>query len=207
MGPTSRGGGPMKRAILFALVVILACKTEHRAADRVATIAAPSVPASEAVPAPPANAPAAKAEERGALPSISQVPSRMVIRNASVSLVVHDAADSLRSISALVDAKAGYVAESRQWKERDQVRASATLRVPAMHLDSTLQSIRSLAVRVESETISGEDVSQEFTDLGSRLRNLQTAENELLDLLRTERTRARRASDILEIYDDITRVR
>jgi hypothetical protein len=85
----------------------------------------------------------------------------MIIRNANMSLVVRDAVDVLRKISALVDAKGGYVAETKQWKENEQVRASATVRVPATQLSSALAAIRGFAVRIESESITAQDVSQE----------------------------------------------
>jgi hypothetical protein len=138
--------------------------------------------------------------------SAAVVP-RMIVRNATMSVVVRDAVDALRQASAHVEAKGGYVTESRQWKEREQVRASATLRVPAAQLSATIAAIRGLAVRVESENVSAEDVSAEFSDLGARLRNLQAAETELRELLTTIRQRSQKASEVMEVYAEITKVR
>jgi hypothetical protein len=131
----------------------------------------------------------------------------MIIRNANMSLVVRDAADVLQKVTALVDAKGGYVADTRQWKEREQVRATATLRVPATQLMPILAAIRGLAIRVESESVTAQDVSQEYADLGAQLRNLQAAETELRELLKTVRERTQKASEIMEIYSEITKVR
>jgi hypothetical protein len=137
----------------------------------------------------------------------AQPQTRMIIRNANMSLVVRDAADALQKVTALVDAKGGYVADTKQWKEREQVRASASLRVPATQLMPLLAAIRGLAIRVESESINAQDVSQEYSDLGAQLRNLQATETELRELLKTVRERTQKASEVMEIYNEITKVR
>jgi hypothetical protein len=131
----------------------------------------------------------------------------MIIRNASLSLVVQNAADVLAKATALAESKGGYIAEQRQWKDRDQVRATATMRVPAQQLMPMLAALRGLAVRVENENISGQDVSQEFSDLNAQLKNLQVAETELRELLRTVRERTQKASEIMEVYAAISKVR
>jgi predicted RNase H-like nuclease (RuvC/YqgF family) len=124
-----------------------------------------------------------------------------------MSLVVRDAVDVLQKVTALVDAKGGYVTNTKQWKEREQVRASATLRVPATQLMPLLAAIRGFAIRVESENVTAEDISQEFSDLNAQLRNLQATETELRELLKTVRERTQKASEIMEIYTELTKTR
>ncbi len=187
----------MKRILLATLLVVLACKAERRklpiAANDSPRVGESVVGRSSAQPSAP-NPPA-------------QPQTRMIIRNANMSLVVRDAADVLQKVTALVDAKGGYVADTRQWKEREQVRASASLRVPATQLTPVLAAIRGLAIRVESESVTAQDVSQEYSDIGAQLRNLQATETELRELLKTVRERTQKASEIMEIYDEITKVR
>ena len=147
----------------------------------------------------------------GTTPSPSQAAPqesvRMIVRNATIALVVRDAGDVLRKVSALIDAKGGYLAESKQWKENQQLRATATFRVPSNQLFAVLAAMRPLAVRVESEDVSAEDVSQEYSDAGAQLKNLQATEVELRELLRTVRERTQKASEIMEIYNELTKVR
>jgi len=190
----------MKRLLLATFLVVLACKAENRGeptavADLRAGVANGVVGRSP------------QATTTTTQPAQPQPQTRMIIRNANLSLVVRDAADVLQKVTALVDAKGGYVADTRQWKEREQVRASATLRVPATQLMPILAAIRGLAIRVESESVTAQDVSQEYSDLGAQLRNLQAAETELRELLKTVRERTQKASEIMEIYDEITKVR
>jgi hypothetical protein len=193
----------MKRILLATLLVVLACKAENRSL--------PAAPASNAATdtqlrvggSVVGRSPAQAAE---ASPP-AQPQTRMIIRNANMSLVVRDAVDVLQKVTALVDAKGGYVADTRQWKEREQVRASASLRVPATQLMPMLAAIRGLAIRVEGESVNAQDVSQEYSDLGAQLRNLQATETELRELLKTVRERTQKASEVMEIYNEITKVR
>jgi hypothetical protein len=188
----------MKRILLATLLVFLSCKAEKGPLQQAATNSQTQV-AESAERAPQAPAPSQPAQ--------TQPQTRMIIRNANMSLIVRDAVDVLQKVTALADAKGGYVAESRQWKEREQVRASATLRIPATQLMPILAAIRALAIRVESENVTAQDVSQEYSDLGAQLRNLQATETELRELLKTVRERTQKASEIMEIYTEITKVR
>src|SRR4029077_8027881 len=63
------------------------------------------------------------------------------------------------------------------------------------------------ALRVENQAITGQDVSEDFSDLGAQLKNLQGAETELRELLTTIRKRTEKASEVMEVYNEITRVR
>jgi hypothetical protein len=186
----------MKRFLLAILLVVLACKAERGVPQAVAAADRPNQ-ASEL----------ARSAQSVTSSQPAQPQVRMIIRNANISVVVRDAADVLHQITALVDAKGGYVAETRQWKEREQVRANATLRVPAAQLSPTLAAIRGLAIRVEVENVTAQDVSQEYSDLGAQIRNLQATETELRELLKTVRLRTQKASEIMEIYSEITKVR
>lgn len=133
--------------------------------------------------------------------------ARMVIRTATLSLIVDNAAEHLKRAVATVEAGGGYVAESRQWQDKGQLRATATLRVPAEKLTATLDEIRKGATRVSSETVTGQDVSEEFADLGAQLVNLRATEAELRQLMITVRERTQTASQILEIHAQVSKVR
>jgi Domain of unknown function (DUF4349) len=60
---------------------------------------------------------------------------------------------------------------------------------------------------VESETVSGDDVSQEYVDLESQVRNLEAAEVEMRQLMATVRERTKKAQDILDVYEQLTQLR
>jgi len=187
----------MKRILLATLLVVLSCKAERGPLQQT-SVNTESAATETAERAPQASAPKQPAQTQ---------QTRMIIRDAKMSLVVRDAVDVLQKVTVLVDAKGGYVAESRQWKEGEQIRASATLRIPATQLMPVLAAVRGLAIRVESENVTAQDVSQEYSDLRAQIKNLQATETELRELLKTIRERTQKASEIMEIYTEITKVR
>ncbi len=95
----------------------------------------------------------------------------------------------------------------RVGREAELLRATLSLRVPAARLTSTLAAVRKLAIRVQSETVSSEEVTQEYVDLTSQVRNLEATEVELRELMTEIRQRARKAQDVLEISEQLRSVR
>ena len=108
---------------------------------------------------------------------------RIIIRNASLSLVVPDTETALDEINSLVDELEGYVVESNTNQYQEGLHAYVRLRVPAESLDVALERIRDLATEVRSENISGQDVTEEYVDLQSSLRYLEATEERLLEFL------------------------
>ena len=80
---------------------------------------------------------------------------------------------------------------------------SATLKVPADQLDHAMNEIKGLG-QVESELLSGQEVSQQNMDLDARLSNARNTEQRLNALLH-ERTG--QMTDVLAVENEIDRVR
>jgi hypothetical protein len=89
--------------------------------------------------------------------------------------------------------------------------ATVTLRVPAERFDEALAQLRTMAGKVQTETISGDDVTDQYVDLQSRLRALTATETELIALLgevrQSEGNAQEKAQAILDIYNRLTEVR
>jgi hypothetical protein len=84
------------------------------------------------------------------------------------------------------------------------LRASVTIRVPAERLNEALDRIRSESSKpVLFENIDSQDVTREYTDLQSRLRNLEAAEAQLQEIMGS----ANRTEDVLNVYNQLTQVR
>ena len=132
---------------------------------------------------------------------------RMIVRSADVRVIVADTSKTVEAVTKSVEGAGGFVSGSNIWREGELLRAKLTLRVPADKLTATLASIRHMAKRVETETITSEDVSQEYVDLGSQVRNLEATETELLELLKVARVNSRKATDVLEVHAQLTIIR
>lgn len=157
---------------------------------------------------PPALSPEQPLENSGS-PGLAAEPERLVIKNASLTLVVNDPAQSMQAVTDLAAELDGYVVSANLYQTRLQSgqevpRASITIRVPAGRLNEALDRLRSLASRpVVNETISSEDVTRQYTDLQSRLRNLEAAEVQLLKIMDS----ATKTEDVLNVHSQLTQVR
>jgi hypothetical protein len=132
---------------------------------------------------------------------------RMIVRTADIAIVVQDAEKTVEQIRGIVDSFGGYVVGLQLWRDQEQLRGAITVRVPAESLDQTLSQFKGLAVKVERENGSSQDVTEEYSDLGSQLRNLEATEKELLELLATVREKTGKAEDILAVYRELTQIR
>ena len=138
---------------------------------------------------------------------VSTPIDRMIIRNATVTLIVRDTAKAIDAITAAIEGSGGYVSSSSVWRENDVLRGKLTLRIPNGRLSTAMAAIRASGVRVQSESVSSEEVTQEYVDLTSQVRNLEATEEELRQLLATVRERAKKASDILEVHEQLMTIR
>lgn len=137
----------------------------------------------------------------------SALSERMIIRTVNLTLVVEDVEKSTQEFMTLVTTFQGYVAGSNLWRDGTQTYSSITLRVPAESLDALVEALRSRATRIDNQSISTDDVSQEYVDLSSRLRNLEATEKELLEVLDNIYEKSYKAEDVISIYREITQIR
>jgi len=135
--------------------------------------------------------------------ALSLDEERMIVRTGETSLVVEDVNQASDDIAQLAVSYGGYVVSSYIWGEEEDIRGWISFRVPAEKFDQALTDLRELAVRVETERTESRDVTEEYIDLESRLRNAEATEQQYLALLE----KAEEIEDILKIYDSLSRIR
>ena len=140
-----------------------------------------SAPASDAV-APAAGGGATALETGGAPPAAQggqQDFGRLVIKSAELSLQVDNAREAETSVRAIVARLGGYVVKVQTSGSEENVSSTITFRVPAARFDEALAGVQGLAKKVFSRTVTGDDVTEEFVDLDSRLKNLEATRDRL----------------------------
>jgi Domain of unknown function (DUF4349) len=131
--------------------------------------------------------------------------NRLVIKNADLAIVVSDPKADMARISKLADEMGGYVVSSNLYQSYygpnsiEVPEATITVRVPSERLDEALAKIKEDAVDVDSENVSGVDVTSEYVDLQSRLTAKQAAEKKLLEIL----DKAEKTEDVLAVYTQL----
>jgi hypothetical protein len=84
-------------------------------------------------------------------------------------------------------------------------RGFITIRVPAGRLNEALERIKGGEglEKINSESINGQDVTQQYIDLSSRLKNLEAAEQQLQTIMDS----ARKVDDVMTVYNQLVNVR
>jgi hypothetical protein len=136
-------------------------------------------------------------------PAKLEVPSQMVIYQADLRLRVKRFEKTLQIIEEKVDKYGGYIADSNVNKAgKEQMSGSIKLRVPQKHFQAFLHEAEGLAAEVIGRDIKGQDVTEEYVDLSSRLKSKRVVEERLTTFMKD----AAKTEDLLKISADLATV-
>ena len=144
-----------------------------------------------------------------ALDQTSTSVDRLVIKNATLSMAVNDPLKSMDTISHMAEGMGGFVVTADMYQQSlsngvKVPQVSMTIRVPAEKLDEALTTIKKETDQpIISENESSQDVTADYTDLNSRLTNMQAAEKQLQEIMAS----ATKTEDVLAVYSQLVSVR
>ena len=134
----------------------------------------------------------------------NDISAPMIARTVSMSIVVKDFPAARASLDGILNRHHGYAAQlGVATPENAPKSLTASLRIPAPELSSANAELRTLG-RVENESQSGEEVTQQHADLVARLKNARDTEERLRAILEQ---RTGKISDVLQVEREIARVR
>ncbi|MGZ6214105.1 MAG: DUF4349 domain-containing protein, partial [Candidatus Limnocylindria bacterium] len=129
-----------------------------------------------------------------------------VIRQAQLALTVDSGSfdSKLATVRSLVESEQGYIAgtDAQSNPIDSQIRTGViNFMVPAANFDATIDLLSKVG-KVQSEHITGTDVSAQYVDLKARLANAQAQRDAMLALL----ARATSISDIISIQNQVGQI-
>jgi len=107
----------------------------------------------------------------------------MIVKNGDMEIAVQDTQKAIDQVTQIAADGGGYVVTSQSWSENGLASASMTIAVRAENFDTAMRRLRDIAVEVIRESASGQDVSTEYVDLQSRLRNLEATRARIQNFL------------------------
>ncbi len=125
-------------------------------------------------------------------------PERKVIRSGELVVTVADPAATSSEVERLVREAGGYVEQSTAVKD---ARISLECRVPAAQLERIMDAIAALGSE-ERRSVRALDVTEQYSDLETRLRNDRALRDRLQGLL----ARAKDVEDVLAIEKELNRI-
>jgi hypothetical protein len=127
-----------------------------------------------------------------------------IIKTGSLTIVVDLVTTSIEQITNYTTSIGGFVQNSYISEHENGTHSGTiTIRIPSDQFETTLETVKGYATFVEYESISGSDVTEEYTDYLARLNNAQAEETAYLAVL----DRAETVEDILAVQAALSNVR
>jgi hypothetical protein len=118
----------------------------------------------------------------------TDIPARKVIRNAELDLESESPEQVQQAITTIAESAGGFVVESNQSSSDTQAAVrdivNMTVRVSAEKFGLVLEEIRKAGGRIVTESVKGQDVTEEFIDVEARLRAKKALEAQVLDIMK-----------------------
>lgn len=128
---------------------------------------------------------------------------RMIIHNAAISANVKELSVAQEKITQKVKKYNGYIVESTVYQESESNSyGKMVVRVPEEHFETFLVEAESEVTKVLERNVTGEDVTEQYVDLESRLKSKRAVEARLLVFME----KAEKTEDLLKISDDLAKV-
>jgi Domain of unknown function (DUF4349) len=128
---------------------------------------------------------------------------RQVIYNADMRITIDQLQRAMDSVRNMVEDQGGYIIESNTSSgEKGYEGGMMVVRVPMNGFRPFLDELRSLSKGTPHENVRGEDVTEEYVDLSSRLKAKQQVKNRLESFIAD----AQRTEDLLKISADLAKV-
>lgn len=129
-------------------------------------------------------------------PSTPPQGDAKIVKNGSLSLLVDRVDETAQAISTIrVNLKGQPGNASFSEYGNGGKRGDLTIWVPSDRFDEAMSAIKALALRVNNEKVSVKDVSAQYVDLESRLKNLKAAELQYQEIMK----RSGKITEVLEV--------
>ncbi len=139
----------------------------------------------------------------GSNAEMTDYDERMVIRSASLNIEVSNFDSSFNDLLKIVDDRGGFVQDSSSHITSSGGKSGyVTVRVPEEEFLDVILTLEELG-KVESKSISGDDVTEEYIDLTARLNNSRREETRLFEIL----DMAKDVEGVLAVERELSRVR
>lgn len=132
-----------------------------------------------------------------------QIIERKIIKEGDITFKVKDLDKSKASIIDLIKSLNGYISSDREYKSSNRITNSLTVRIPNENFEDFFKKLSQNAEYIDNKNINFSDVTEEFIDVETRLRNKKALENRFIEILKD----ANSVSEILEVEREIGAIR
>lgn len=127
------------------------------------------------------------------------ITDRMVVQTSYLSMQVKNVRETQSAILSQTKAYGGYMVNTDIQSPMESPTATVVVRVPSPRLDEALAYFRGLAVKVVSESLTGEDVTDQYVDIEAQLETLNKTKQKFEVIM----AQATEISDILNVQREL----
>jgi hypothetical protein len=128
---------------------------------------------------------------------------RMIIHKAILSVNVKELEKAQSNIEQKVEQYGGYIVESNVYQEDNQTSSGKMIvRIPEKNFEKFLLEAEGEAAEVLERNVTGQDVTEQFVDLESRVKSKRAVEERLLEFM----SKAQKTDDLLKISADLAKI-
>lgn len=139
----------------------------------------------------------------GELPADSSVDKKM-IKSGNLNLQVEKVDVAADKISQIAKGNGGDVFSSNIRQSKSNVKSGTiAVKVPVANFEKAFAELKKVATLIINESTSGQDVTEQYTDLQAQLKNKQAEEQTFVRIL----DQAGKMDDVLAVTREISRVR
>lgn len=142
-----------------------------------------------------------KSSDDAATNKVVEAPTRMVIYQAELQLRVKNFESTISKLEQRAAALGGYIVQSNVSREgNEEINGTLTIRIPQKHFQTFMKDAEGRAAEVIDRHVTGQDVSEEYIDLESRLKSKRAVEARLMEFMKN----AAKTEDLLKISSDLS---
>lgn len=183
--PLSACGAPTPAPIQYAPTAEFAtpAPTSAPAYLPTGTMIAPAIAANRS------GVPASTAAAGTQNPLVSALPQdHLIIKNGEIDLEVDNTDAAIDQVTQIALDNGGYILSSQAALNNGIKNATITIAVQAAQYETALRRLRQIAIEVRRELSTGQDVTGEYVDLDSKLKNLQATADRIRSFLKDAKT-------------------
>lgn len=145
----------------------------------------------------------AEVQQESATEDIEAPNTRMIIHQAKISTNVKDLEKAQHNMEQKVKKYDGYIVESNVYLESDETSSGKmVVRIPEKHFETFLSEAEAEASKVLEKNVTGQDVTEQYVDLSSRVKSKRAVEERLLAFMKD----AQKTEDLLKISTDLAKI-
>jgi len=196
----------MKNILLLLVLSLSIISCTNRANDKnaVMDMALAPPPVAEPVMAADVN-PSGNPTDNKVLPASAQQVEKKIIKEGEISIEASNPKAARKALTDSLTKLGGYLDEETENNDQGSNRKNYVLsvRIPALQFERFLNAVSSAADHIESKSIRIKDVTTEFIDVTTRLKNKTLLEERYKALLQ----KATKMADVLEVENKLTEIR